>query len=292
MDTSNNVVDKTVQLFGGVSRSIHYDTNGNANPTWQYPNIHGDILFQADQSGNKTTSNFLYDPYGQPLAGHPDDLTGNFDYGWLGSKQRGTELEGSLNIIEMGARQYSPLLGRFLEVDPIEGGSANDYDYVDGDPINGRDFDGTRSLFSAIAGIVNQVAHAVAKPVRSVAKKAARSVGAAVKAVKKKPRFQLFAKENKNLVTRAGKPGIHWSDVEGLNHQNRLEWSKTYGWHFNDAEAPKSHRSPWVGLGKAIARGAYNVGRGAAGVFDGVPTPIMNRNVFCPNNACGDVPLA
>jgi hypothetical protein len=45
-------------------------------------------------------------------------------------------------MIEMGARQYSPTLGRFIEVDPVEGGSANDYDYVDGDPINQIDLDG------------------------------------------------------------------------------------------------------------------------------------------------------
>src|SRR6266568_1440705 len=42
----------------------------------------------------------------------------------------------------MCARQYVPGLGRFLEVDPVEDGSANDYDYVGGDPVNRFDLNG------------------------------------------------------------------------------------------------------------------------------------------------------
>jgi uncharacterized protein RhaS with RHS repeats len=39
----------------------------------------------------------------------------------------------------MGARTYIPQLGRFLQPDPIEGGSANTYGYTDGDPLNDSD---------------------------------------------------------------------------------------------------------------------------------------------------------
>jgi hypothetical protein len=43
----------------------------------------------------------------------------------------------------MGARPYDPSFGRFLSVDPIDGGSLNNYDYAGQDPINGYDLDGT-----------------------------------------------------------------------------------------------------------------------------------------------------
>jgi hypothetical protein len=42
----------------------------------------------------------------------------------------------------MGARSYLPTLGRFLQVDPIDGGSANPYDYAFQDPLNTFDLDG------------------------------------------------------------------------------------------------------------------------------------------------------
>ena len=46
------------------------------------------------------------------------------------------------DLILMGARPYDPSLGRFLAVDPVDGGSLNNYDYAGQDPINGYDLNG------------------------------------------------------------------------------------------------------------------------------------------------------
>jgi RHS repeat-associated protein len=78
---------------------------------------------------------FDYDEFGVPRG--PSSAS---RYGYLGGKQRSTELPSG--AIAMGARSYIPTLGRFLQVDPVEGGSANPYDYALQDPVNVFDLDG------------------------------------------------------------------------------------------------------------------------------------------------------
>ena len=161
LDTSNNLVERTFTLLGDVLL-----TKRSAGAVWSYPNIHGDIVVTADGAGTKTAGTFSYDPYGQALTAVPDNSAGNFDYGWIGQHQRPLEHEGTLATIEMGDRQYVPGLGRFIEVDPVEGGSANNYEYAAGDPVNNFDLDGNRlPCFSCAARHVKNAVGTASKTV-------------------------------------------------------------------------------------------------------------------------------
>lgn len=63
----------------------------------------------------------------------------------------------------MGARVYAPTVGRFLEVDPVSGGSATAYDYASADPINMTDLfgqsascgPGVSSIWSKLLSYIN-----------------------------------------------------------------------------------------------------------------------------------------
>lgn len=90
------------------------------------------------QSATKPTATFEFDEFGNPKG------PGSSRYGWLGGKQRRTELASG--VIQMGARSYVPAIGRFISVDAVLGGSANAYDYANADPVNGLDLAGTNQL--------------------------------------------------------------------------------------------------------------------------------------------------
>jgi RHS repeat-associated protein len=116
--------------------AIETDTK---EPTLQLSDLQGNIIATASTSETATKLLGSERPteYGVPTTTKPAK------YSWLGSDLRATEL--SSGVIAMGARSYIPQLGRFLQTDPIPGGSANAYTYVFGDPINSNDPSGEYS---------------------------------------------------------------------------------------------------------------------------------------------------
>ena len=102
----------------------------------QLTNLHGDVVATAALSPTVTElkGTFSFDEFGNPTGGSAGR------YGWLGGKQRRTELASG--VVQMGVRSYVPSLGRFLSPDPVFGGSANTYDYANQDPVNAFDLTG------------------------------------------------------------------------------------------------------------------------------------------------------
>ncbi len=109
LNASNVVQERTLALPGGVVVSIQASTQ-----VWSYPNLHGDVIITTNSTGTRQGGVAAYDPFGQPI----DPVTGNI---------------GSITA-----------LGRFLEVGPIAGSDANDYNYPK-DPINVSDLTGQSS---------------------------------------------------------------------------------------------------------------------------------------------------
>jgi RHS repeat-associated protein len=129
-----------------IPASYHTDGLQNRNRRFIYLRI-----LTTNNAGSGLTGPVTYDPWGQPTPGSQsfNNAAGGNVLGAFGAHSKLTDT--ALGITILGARAYQPAEGRFLSVDPIEGGCANNYVYVFGDPLNSNDLTGQKGCTITIA---------------------------------------------------------------------------------------------------------------------------------------------
>jgi RHS repeat-associated protein len=156
------------RMVSGPDGSLAATTTTAGSAQFQLVNLHGDVITTTDTAAMPAALNH-YDEFGVPEAGQAQNR-----YGWLGGKQRSAEALGG--VILMGVRLYQADTGRFLQPDPVPGGSATAYDYCNADPVNTFDLAGTwptlpgwaKSTLSVVAK-VGEVASYIPGPIGTAA---------------------------------------------------------------------------------------------------------------------------
>jgi RHS repeat-associated protein len=137
-----------------VERDSNPDSNGTLTlRLYAQQDTNGNVTALIDTSGS-VVERFVYDPYGQDTVLAPNWSAPVSDaYGWVYLYQGG-RYDTASGLYNFRNRDYSPMLGRWLQQDPIgyAGGTADLYQMEGNNPIGRTDPSGLEALtFSAAA---------------------------------------------------------------------------------------------------------------------------------------------
>jgi len=127
-NSSGTILRRYVHGSGVDEPIVWYEGSGTSDRRWLVADERGSIVAVTNSSGT-VTDTYSYDEYGRPNS-------------WSGSRFRytGQMLLPAAQLYHYKARAYSPVLGRFLQTDPIGfAGGMNIYAYAGNNPANRAD---------------------------------------------------------------------------------------------------------------------------------------------------------
>ncbi|MFB7381566.1 polymorphic toxin-type HINT domain-containing protein [Kitasatospora purpeofusca] len=140
LDTATGALSNVRSIGGGGGLTYTRVTSpvGGGNVVVQAADPHGTNGVQIGTDANQTVTRRHTDPFGNPRGTQPATSD------WAGSKGFvGGSKDEATGLTNLGARQYDPLRGRFINPDPIidpgDPQQWNGYAYSNNDPINASD---------------------------------------------------------------------------------------------------------------------------------------------------------
>lgn len=162
-----NSSNGTTQISADISGYFQCAPAGSASDVWSYPDLHGNTSVTTNNQAVQLGPIAHYDPWGAILTSptDPTNSAATASYTSFGAASKVTDQASGITI--MGARAYNAIEARFTSVDPIEGGCANNYVYVFGDPLQVSDLSGqkgcgkSKSFWGTVLGDVSTVTGAL-----------------------------------------------------------------------------------------------------------------------------------
>ncbi len=138
-DINGNLLERYIHGDGVDDPLVWFHGPGTSDERFFIKDYHGSVIGYTDGAGNLTQL-YKYGPYGEPK-----NISNGTDFTGARFRYTGQTVIPEAGLYYYKARVYDPIMGRFLQTDPI--GSKDDLDlyaYTADDPVNRSDPTGTQ----------------------------------------------------------------------------------------------------------------------------------------------------